>query len=340
MLGLKIPKEQADHVRRILLKHSLMDLNWKIKRSHDHVFIPLIRKPDEEVKEDINYSGLEIVNTVFEAHKKSPHSMKDYLKDSVPSEKISTIKKSFDIIGDIVILEIPDELEDLKYLIADAALKFTKRKSAYRKSSEVKGIIRTRNLEYLAGEDISETIHIEYGSRYLLDVRKVYFSPRLATERERIVRQVKDGETIVDLFAGVGPFSVNIARHHQVKIFAVDINPDAIHYLKRNLELNKLQGEIYPVLCDAEEFLKTKNMTFDRIIMNLPGTAYKYLEQAIDSIKCGGVIHYYEFSADFNTPIERIKKSAGTREVTILDKRKVKSSSPGKWHMGIDAVID
>lgn len=326
-------------MRRILLKHSLIDLDFKIKRSDDHVFIPLKRMPDEEVKEEINYAYLEMVDTVFEAHKKSPHSMKDYLKDSVAPEKIGEIRKSFDIIGDIVILEIPDEMEDLKYSIADAALKFTKRKAAYRKSSKVKGVTRTRNLEHLAGEDISETIHLEYGSRYLLDVRKVYFSPRLATERDRIVKQVEDGETIVDLFAGVGPFSVNIARHHQVKIFAVDINPDAIHYLKRNIELNKLKGDIYPVLCDADEFLETKHLKVDRVIMNLPGTACKYLEQAIDSLKKGGVVHYYEFSADFKTPIERIKNAAGTRGVTILDKRKVKSSSPGRWHMGIDAVI-
>ena len=339
MLGLKIPKKQADHVRRILLKHSLINLEWKIKRSDDYVFIPLIKKPDEEVTEEINSSDLEIIETVFEAHKKSPHSLKDYLKGSIAPEKISEIKKSFDIIGDLVILEIPDELEAEKYLIANAALKFTKRKAIYRKSSEIKGIIRTRNLEHLVGHDQSETTHLEYGSRYLLDVRKVYFSPRLATERERIVRQVKDDEVIIDLFAGVGPFSISIARRRVVEIYAVDINPDAIYYLKRNIELNKLQGKIHPFLCDAKEFLESKQLKADRVIMNLPGTACKYLEHAMNSLRKGGILHYYEFSADFKTPVERIKKAAGTRKVIILDKRKVKSSSPGRWHMGIDAVI-
>lgn len=106
------------------------------------------------------------------------------------------------------------------------------------------------------------------------------------------------------------------------------------------MELNKLKGEIHPVLGDAEEFLENQKIEADRIIMNLPGTACKYLEHAVNSLKKGGVLNYYEFSSDFSTPIERIKNAAGAREVTVLGKRKVKSSSPGKWHMGIDAVIN
>lgn len=340
MMGLKIPKKQADQVRRILLKHSLIDLEWKIKRSDEHVYLPLVGKPDREVVDEIGLSPVEIVDTTFEPHKKGPNSLKSYLEGRVSHLKMVDIKKSFDIIGDVAILEIPEELESEKYLIADAALKFTKRKAIYRKGSEVKGVARTRTLEHLAGEDLSETIHIEYGSRLLLDVRKVYFSPRLATERERIVGHVQDGEVIVDLFAGVGPFSVSIARRRMVDIYAVDINPHAIYYLKRNIDLNKLQGKINPVLDDAKKFLETKDIKADRIIMNLPGTACKYLEYAINSLKKGGVLHYYEFSSDFDTPVNRIKKAAGSREVTVLDKRKVKSSSPGKWHMGIDARID
>lgn len=339
MLGLKIPKNQADYVRRVLLKDSLLDLNWKIKRSDDYVFIPLLMEPGKEFFNEIGLMDLEMVDTLFESHKKSPSSLKGYLKGRVDPDKIDEIKNSFDIIGDVVILEIPDELESMKYLIADAALKFTKRKAIYRKTSKIKGVTRTRTLEHLAGEDISETIHVEYGSRFLLDVRKVYFSPRLATERERIVSQVKDGEVIIDLFAGVGPYSVSIARRRDVEIFAVDINPDAISYLKRNIELNKLKGEISPVLIDASQFLNNNNIKADRIIMNLPGTACKYLEDAINCLKSGGILHYYEFSSDYKIPASKVEEAAAGRTVTVLNKRKVKSSSPGRWHIGIDAVI-
>lgn len=340
MLGLKIPKKQADNLRKLLIKHSVMDLDWKIKRTDTHVYLPLKKSPDECVMNEIGILQVEIVDTTFEPHKKGPNSLKNYLEGRVSHKKMAEIKKSFDIIGDLVILEIPEELEDEKYLIADAALKFTRRKAIYRKGSEIKGVKRTRSLEFLAGSDQSETIHTEYGSRFLLDVRKVYFSPRLATERERIVSQVKDGELIVDLFAGVGPFSVSIARHREVEIYAVDINPDAIYYLERNVELNKLQGEVHPVLSDARKFLETRKIKADRVIMNLPGTACDYLEDAISSLKKGGVLHYYEFSSDYDTPTQRIKKAALDREVSVQGERKVKSSSPGKWHVGIDAVIN
>jgi tRNA (guanine37-N1)-methyltransferase len=254
-------------------------------------------------------------------------------------EKIEELKKSFDVIGNVVILEIPNGLEGEKNLIADAALIFTKRKSVYRKKSEIKGVTRTRELEHLAGEDSSETIHQEFGSKFKLDVRKVYFSPRLATERKRIVDQVQDGEIIIDMFTGVGPFAVTIARKREVEIYAIDINPEAISYLKDNIKLNTVDERIKPILGDVNEILDHLNVLADRIIMNLPGRAYEFLPLAVEHLKPGGVLHYYQFSSDFDEPVRRIKTAARLRRVEILDKRRVKSRSPGVWHMGIDAKI-
>jgi tRNA (guanine37-N1)-methyltransferase len=339
LIGLKIPKNHADEIRRILLEYSLINHEFKIKRSDDFVFIPLIKKLDTEMMKELNLSSFEIIETEFESQKKEPKSLKDYLKNKISSEKIMEIKKSFDIIGDVVILEVPVELEDEKYLIGEAALNFTKRRTVYRKNSNIKGVIRIRELEYLVGEDVSETIHTESGSRLMMDVRKVYFSPRLATERERITNQVNDGETIIDMFTGVGPFSIAIAHKRIVEIYAIDINPDAIYYLEKNINLNKLQGTINPILGDVKNFLEDKDVMADRIIMNLPGTAYLFLESAIKSLKKGGVLHYYEFSRDFDKPIKRVRKAAGSREVKVLDKRRVKSRSPGVWHIGLDAMI-
>ncbi len=339
MLGLKVPKNNADEIRRILLKKSLVDLEWKIKRVDGHVYIPLKNIPGKDSMDEIGEIEVEVVDTLFQIHKKYPKSLKDYLKDSIQEDKIDEIKKSFDIIGDVVVLEIPEEFNDEKFLIGDAALKFTKRRSVYRKTSEIKGIIRTRELEHLAGDDVSETVHREFGSRIMLDVKKVYFSPRLATERRRITEQVKDGEIIVDMFAGVGPFPIAIAREHDVKIYAIDINSDAYNYIKINIELNKLEGKIIPLLGDVEDVLTGLNLKADRIIMNLPGTAWTFLDTAIKSLNNGGILHYYEFASEYIVPIERIIETAYPRKVEILNTRKVKSKSPGIWHMGIDAKI-
>ncbi len=338
MIGLKVPKNTANDMRKILLKHSLLNLDAKIKREDDFVILPVNEKPDQDM-DGIMGQKYETIETEFEMQKKSPRSLKDYLKGKIDDETIDDIRGSFDIIGEVVILEIHDDLEKYKELIGEAALKFTGRKAVFMKKSEIKGIIRTRELENIAGEDISETIHQEFGCRLMLDVKKVYFSPRLATERKRVADSVKDGETIVDMFAGVGPFPVLIARNHDVEIYSIDINPEAYKYAKKNVELNKVKDKVIPILGDVREVLKNKDLKADRIIMNLPGSAYEFLDTAVQYIKSGGIIHYYEFSEDFQKPIARLEKAAYPRKVEIIDKRKVRSRSPGKWHMGIDAKI-
>ena len=339
MIGLKVPKNNADRIRRVLLNQSLINLDMKIKRVDEYVYIPLTVQPDTELMDELANLEVEITDTEFEIHTKGPKSLKDYLKDRIEDDRIEDIKKSFDIIGDVVILEIPEDFEDYKHVIGEAALKFTKRKAVYRKTSEIKGVIRTRELEHLAGEDNSETIHREFGSRFMLDVKKVYFSPRLATERRRISDQVQNKEIIIDMFAGIGPFPISIAREHNAKIYAIDINPYAYKYIKKNIELNKLEGKIIPLLGDVGEVLNGLNIKADRIIMNLPGTAWTFLDTAIKNLKPGGVLHYYEFASEYKIPIERIIETAYPRKVEVLNSRKVKSKSPGVWHMGIDARI-
>ncbi len=339
MIGLKIKKNRANDVRKILFRRSFIDLNAKIKREDDFVIFPLSEKPDEELLNELEHESIEIVDTVFEMQKRNPKSLKDYLKGKIDPQKIEEIKGSFDIIGDVVILEVPEELENFKNIIGEAALKFTKRKAVFRKKSEIKGIIRTRELEHLAGEDVSETIHQEFGTRLMLDIKKVYFSPRLATERKRVADCVKNGEIIVDMFAGVGPFPVLIAKNHNVKIYAIDINPEAFKYIKKNIELNKVQDRVFPILGDAREVLKERNIKADRIIMNLPGSAYEFLDSAFNFLKDGGIIHYYEFASDYDMALKRLEEAAYPRKVKILGKRKVKSKSPGIWHIAVDAKV-
>jgi tRNA (guanine37-N1)-methyltransferase len=339
MIGLKVPKKEANNIRLILQEKSFLNHDWKIKRSDEYVFLPLNLRPEDDFLKDIGLQSIDLIETEFEEQKKRPRSIEDYLQGRMPEEKMDEFKKSFDIIGDVVILEIPDDLKEEKYLIGDAALKFTKRRSVYRKKSEIKGIIRTRELEHLAGEDEGETIHKEYDSQIMLNVKEVYFSPRLATERKIITEQIQDGEIIIDMFAGVGPFAINIARRHKVQIYAIDINPHAIDYLKKNINLNNLKGIVNPVEGDVRVVLKNLGLQADRIIMNLPGTAHEFLPEAVEHLKPGGTLHYYQFSRDYEDPIKRVKEASYPRKVTILDRRKVKSRSPGVWHVAIDTKI-
>ena len=143
------------------------------------------------------------------------------------------------------------------------------------------------------------------------------------------------------MFCGIGPFPVLIAKNHDVDIAAVDINEDAIKYLNENIRINKLKGNIKAYCGDVREVSKSFNHKFDRIIMNLPGLAYTFLDVAADLIEDGGTINYYEFSDSYEQGIKRLTdavESAGM-EVEIINTRKVKSTSPGEWHVAIDGKV-
>lgn len=331
MKCVKVPLKQLNDTRIKLMENGLMNMEYRIKAEDEFGYIP--------INDDID--DYEIVDIELEEMKKVPHNFSELLEGELTPEEIENLRTSFDTIGDIVILEIPEDLQDKKFIIGDAALKFTKRKSIYMKKSAIKGTTRVRDLEFLAGIDDSVTIHKEHDSRLKLDVREVYFSPRLATERKRVMESVRNGERILDMFCGIGPFPIVIAKNKNVDITAVDINESAIRYLDENIKLNKLKGAIETYCGDVREVSKSFNSKFDRIIMNLPGLAYTFLDVAVDLIEDGGIINYYEFSDTYEQGKKRLKdacREAG-KEVEIINTRKVKSTSPGEWHVAIDGKI-
>ena len=331
MKCVKVPLKQLNDTRIKLMEEGLMNMEYRIKADAEYGYIPI----------NDNVDDYEIVDIELEPMKKVPHNFSELLEGELTSEEIENLRTSFDTIGDIVILEIPDNLQDKKFIIGDAALKFTKRKSIYMKKSAVKGTTRVRDLEFLAGVDDSVTIHKEHGARLKLDVREVYFSPRLATERKRVMESVKDGEKILDMFCGIGPFPIVIARNRTVDIAAVDINESAIRYLDENIRMNKMKGTIETYCGDVREVSESFNLKFDRIIMNLPGLAYTFLDVAVNLIEDDGIINYYEFSDSYEQGIKRLNEAANkvNKKIEILNCRKVKSTSPGEWHVAIDGKI-
>ena len=331
MKCVKVPLKQLNDTRIKLMENGQMNMEYRIKACKDYGYITI----------NDNINDYEIVDIELEPIKKVAHNFSELLEDELSKSEIENLRTSFDTIGDIVILEIPDDLINKKQMIGDAALEFTKRKSVYMKKSAIKGTTRVRELEFLSGNDDSITIHKEHGARLKLDVREVYFSPRLATERKRVMESVKNGEKILDMFCGIGPFPIVIAKNKNVDITAVDINDEAIKYLNENIKLNKLKGNIKTYCGDVRDVANSFNTKFDRIIMNLPGLAYTFLDVSVDLIKNGGIINYYEFSDSYEQGIERLNKAANNvgKKVEIINTRKVKSTSPGEWHIAIDGKI-
>ena len=332
MKCVKVPLKKLNDTRIKLMEEGLMSMEYRIKACDEFGYIPVTKDID-------NYT---IVDIDLKPMKKVPHNFSELLEDELTNAEIENLRTSFDTIGDIVILEIPDDLIDKKQIIGDAALKFTKRKAIYMKKSAIKGTTRVRDLEFLSGVDDSVTIHKEHGARLKLDVRKVYFSPRLATERKRVMESVKDGEKILDMFCGIGPFPIVIAKNKNVDIAAVDINEYAIEYLNENIRLNKLKGNIETYCGDVRKVSDEFKTKFDRIIMNLPGLAYTFLDVSVDLIEDGGIINYYEFSDSYESGIKRLTDACNNagKTVEIIGTRKVKSTSPGEWHIAIDGKVN
>jgi tRNA (guanine37-N1)-methyltransferase len=235
------------------------------------------------------------------------------LKAKLTSEEQSLVYKSYDIVGDIAIIRVPEKLEHQSIIIAEAIMQLHKNvKAVWRQSSAVGGEFRLRKLEHVAGEERTVTTYVEHGCVFKVDLEKCYFSPRLSFERMRIAQMVKPHEVVVNMFAGVGSFSIIIAKHSSAeRIYSVDVNPTAFQLMRENALLNRVLNHVIPLFGDAKTIIAERlQKTADRVLMPLPEKAYEYLDFAVMALKPkGGWVHYYDFehARKDEDPVEKVK---------------------------------
>lgn len=222
--------------------------------------------------------------------------IKQVLGSILTPEETAQVYSAFDQIGDIVIIKIPDELAPKKKLIAKAILTNVKTaKAVFAQVSPVRGDFRIRDLEFIAGENRTITEYKEHSARFKVDVAKTYFSPRLSTERQRIAEMVGDNETIVNMFAGVGTYSVVIAKINKTcNVYSIDSNAAASELDKINAKLNKVQDRVVSICGDAAEVIKGRLAgQADRVLMPLPERAKEFVDPAVLALKEKGIVHYF-----------------------------------------------
>lgn len=343
---LRVPKTFAEKAIRTASNLGIFDRKLKIRREDDTILIPLTRRPSESELMSM-FKGAQLLEEKFEAVKARPRTLIEALEDKLSPHLLSMLPTSFDIIGDIAVVEIPPELERYGTMVGEAILAMHKNVcTVLAKSSAISGPYRIREFRVVAGEDKRETLHREHGLAYRLDVSRIYFSPRLSFERERVANQVKDGEVILDMFAGAGPFSILIAKKHLVKVYAVDLNPVAVQYLRENIRLNGVQERVVALEGDVRAVMgEAFTNFFDRVIMDFPVESIKYIDVACRVLKKGGIIHYYQFAAEPD-PIEKAKEAfseavaRSQRKVKeILSARLVRATAPHEWQVAIDARL-
>ncbi len=318
-LFVRVPRNRGELTRRELIEAGAVDRGLKIKTEGGDLLIPVLR----------HIEGYETGHGDFE----------EIIIDRSPAE-ILGFSPAYEQIGDIAII---DRHEPDAERIADVLLRQNRIKTVIRAETSVSGEYRTRSVSVLAGERRTETLYRENECRYLLDLSKVYFTPRLSTERMRIADMVQDGDLVVDMFAGVGPFCILIAKRHPgTRVIAVDKNPDAVRYLRENVKLNRV-GNVEIREGDARDAVKGIKGA-DHVIMNLPHSAMDFLEDALGVLKEGGVVHFYALAHEddlFDGILRRIEDMADRSGLHIipLDKRIVRPYAPYQFNVCIEFKV-
>lgn len=274
--------------------------------------------------------------------------IRSVLAGKLSEEELKRVRRAFDIIGDIAIVEIDESLSEKRKMIAEAIMKVHRNvRVVCCKAGPVTGEERVRPVEVISGENRTETIHAENGCRFKLDVSKVFYTPRLANERMRIAKQVREGEVVADLFAGVGPYSILIAKLAKPRIvYAIDKNEFAYHYLLENIKLNKVEGRVRAFLGDCREVVEREGIAeVDRAIMNLPKQADHFLDVAFKTVRSGGRVHFYYFLREdelFEGAFKIIEREAQKfgKEVEFLDAKKCGELAPGVFRIVVDFEVN
>jgi tRNA (guanine37-N1)-methyltransferase len=275
--------------------------------------------------------------------------LKTILKEILPPGDISKLYSAFDIIGSIIIIKIPDSLNSKKQIIADTILKDLKpAKSVFAQTSAVQGDYRIRRLEHLAGDNSVITEYKEHGCRFKVDVTKTYFSPRLSTERMRVSKMITDNEIITNMFAGVGTYSILIAKNNKsCKVYSIDSNPVANELALINAKLNKVQGQVIPICGDAREvIIRQLKGTSSRVLMPLPEKAKEFVHFAVMALKQnGGMVHYF---AHVKAPSKKlaldnaaldIKYAFVNHDYKIVSTRVVREVGPRLYQTVSDIIV-
>jgi tRNA (guanine37-N1)-methyltransferase len=295
---IRVPLKQGEEVRQELIGKETLDLSLKVRREGSSLLLPVTEHLEHSERGDF---------------------------EPLPGRQVLP---RHEIVGGIAIMQDCDP--------AGAAIILSSRSSLHSvlcATSDVSGEYRTREFRVLAGIPTTRTDVIEYGYRFTVDLSTAYFSSRLSSERHRILERMGNGEIVLDMFTGVGPFAITLAARAAL-VVGSDINPRAIILMLANLAQNRTKN-VLPVLADAHHLPAIIPWQFDRIIMNLPLSGSAFLSEGFRLCKPGGVIHYYSLVSGKGEHNELIHELGGD----IIEERVVRSYSPGQWHAVYDVKV-
>lgn len=318
----RVPREAGEQTRQELESAGVRDQDYSIESTDDYVFIPITDR-----------TAVPASMTVVD------RDLKQREGQSLPEDFLD-FSPTYERLGELILLQEsdPERAAAAADAFMDSDLPV---KAVLNRASAVSGDIRVPEWTLLAG-DTTETIHREYGVELCVDPTEAYFSPRLATERQRVISQVERGEHVLDMFAGVGPYAIRAAVAG-AEVVAVDINQKATEYCVENARRNGVEDRVTVITGDVRSIADAYDNWADRLIMNLPHTAEEFLSTAskVAGDRCR--LHYYDIQptdAPFAPGVEAIESAfSPAYTIEVANKRVVRSYAPGVVNVCLDVDL-
>ncbi len=342
--GLSVSANQAETVKRILIARGWLDRGMRVVRSGGEVLFPLLPEAVGNAG-DLGIFGAETIYHRFQPRTARAVSLRTALEGVLSRDDINLIGRSYDVIGGILLIELSDLLQDRRKEIGEALLRWLPVKTVAVKTGPTSGDRRLREIEVIAGSSSLETTHRENGLELSLDLGRVFFNPRLGSERKRVAELSTEDSLVIDMFSGVGPFSILVARMSRradAKVFAIDKNQRAVDYLIRNARRNRAWN--LTAVCgdsgkETPRIARTVGKA-DRVIMNLPASADAFLAAAVSSLRTGGCLHYYRLMPKDSARARMEEELAQHAQFGTDGFREVEEYSPSRSVYVVDAIME
>ncbi|WP_226038950.1 class I SAM-dependent methyltransferase family protein [Natrinema sp. DC36] len=322
----RVAREAGEATRSSLADADLIDDAYEITVADGQLYIPI--------------TDSDAASTVLEECEIVPRTVTEREQQTTPADLLA-FDPTYERLGEAALIDEddPERAREIADAILESDLPVA---TVLNKASKVKGETRVRDWELLAGEN-TEVVHREYGCEFALDLATVYFSPRLATERHRVAEQGDATERAFDMFAGVGPFVIPFAKRGATCV-GVDINAEAIDYLRENARRNGVADRVTAINDDVREVAAEYENWADRLVMNLPHSADEFLEAAVTLAGDDCTLHYYDiqYEDDPFGPGERAIRAAAEPEysVTVETRHTVRSYAPHELNVCLDVRLE
>ncbi|MEF8870947.1 MAG: class I SAM-dependent methyltransferase family protein [Haloarculaceae archaeon] len=301
--------------------------------SGETVAIPVTETPTET----------QILKVIREEGEPRLRTLADHLQaDGWTDDQIETAPSSWAVLGSVVLVEMGDAHDP--EAVGEALLAMHGQADTVLSRGGIDGQHREPDVTVVAGEGDTETVHREHGTEYAMDVAEVMFSPGNKAERARMGNVTTDGERVLDMFAGIGYFTLPIARAG-AHVTAIERNPDSFQYLLENAMRNGVSDRVEPYRADNRDVLDSYDgEQFDRVVMGYYD-AHEFLPEALSVLAPGGTLHMHEATPEAlvpDRPVGRLDDAAAElgRSVEILDVREVKGYSEGVVHVVVDVRVN